>query len=47
MKKSYIIGAMTLLVVISGGAVVHEYSPKAKDQKEIHYDKDKNYKKSY
>ena len=48
MKKSYIIGAVILLVVIGGFFVVYEYeySPKAKYQKGLSYYKDKNYQKA-
>jgi len=47
MKKSYIIGAVVLLVVIVGYVIYeHEYGPKAKYQKGLHYYKDKNYQKA-
>jgi len=46
MKKSYIIGAVILLVVIGGSFVVYEHSPKAKYQKGLHYYKEKNYQKA-
>jgi len=46
MKKSYIIGAVILLVVIGGSFVVYEHSPTAKYKKGLHYYKEKNYKKA-
>jgi TPR repeat protein len=46
MKKSYIIGAVILLVVIDGSFAVYEHSPKAEYQKGLHYYKEKNYQKA-
>jgi len=48
MKKYYIIGAITLLVVIGGSAAFYEYehSPKIEYQKGLSYYKDKNYQKA-
>ena len=47
MKKSYIIGAIILLVVIGGFFVYeHEHAPEAKYQKGLRYYKDGSYKKA-